>query len=40
MYVFVDEIRKFLCCDDFFGVYNRGYFVGIVEIIMVLENIE
>lgn len=40
MYVFVDEIRKFLCCDDFFGVYNRGNFVGIVEIMKVLENIE
>lgn len=40
VYVPVDETRKLLCCDDLFGVYNRGNFAGTAEIITALENIE
>lgn len=40
VYVPVDETRKLSCCDDLFGVYNRGNFAGTAEIIKALENIE
>ncbi|XP_052717816.1 uncharacterized protein LOC128190002 [Crassostrea angulata] len=40
VYVPVDKTRKLLCCDDIFGVYNRGNFAGTAEIITALENIE
>lgn len=40
MYVHVDETRTLLCCDDLFGVYNRGYFAETTETIKALENIE
>eukprot|EP00105_Crassostrea_gigas_P040553 XP_019924701.1 PREDICTED: uncharacterized protein LOC109619320 [Crassostrea gigas] len=36
----VDGKRKLLCCDDLFGVYNRGNFAVAAEIIISLENIE
>lgn len=37
---YVGEKRKLLCCDNIFGVYNRGNFAGTDEIIKTLENIE
>uniref|UniRef100_K1RWI1 Uncharacterized protein n=1 Tax=Magallana gigas TaxID=29159 RepID=K1RWI1_MAGGI len=40
VYVPVDETRKLVCCDDLFGVYNRGDFARTAEIITALENIE
>lgn len=36
----VDKTRKLSCCDDLFGVYNRGHFAGTAEIIKALENVE
>lgn len=36
----VDGKKKLFCCDNLFGVYNRGYFAETDEIIKVLENIE
>ncbi|XP_065934528.1 uncharacterized protein [Magallana gigas] len=36
----VDGIKKLFCCDNLFGVYNRGNFAETDEIIKVLENIE
>uniref|UniRef100_A0A8W8JTI4 DZIP3-like HEPN domain-containing protein n=1 Tax=Magallana gigas TaxID=29159 RepID=A0A8W8JTI4_MAGGI len=36
----VDEKKKLFCCDNLFGVYNRGNFAETDEIIKVLENIE
>uniref|UniRef100_A0A8W8JTG4 DZIP3-like HEPN domain-containing protein n=1 Tax=Magallana gigas TaxID=29159 RepID=A0A8W8JTG4_MAGGI len=36
----VDGKKKLFCCDNLFGVYNRGNFAKTDEIIKVLENIE
>lgn len=36
----VDGKKKLFCCDNLFGVYNRGYFAETDETIKVLENIE
>nr|XP_034337788.1 uncharacterized protein LOC117692805 [Crassostrea gigas] len=36
----VDGKKKLFCCDNLFGVFNRGNFAETDEIIKVLENIE